>query len=70
VTCPPLPSLSLVIKRGVLDEGLLLVKGKGGEEGEVAGVKDLGESGTLAGEWDGLVDRKRAEEELQGRLLG
>jgi hypothetical protein len=57
-------------KGGVLDEGLLLMKEKGGEEGGVAGVKDLGASGALASEWDGLVDRKRAEEQLEGRLLG
>jgi hypothetical protein len=54
----------------VLDEGPLLVKEKGGEEGGVAGVKDLGASSALAGEWDGLTNRKRAEEELEGRLFG
>jgi hypothetical protein len=56
-------------KGSVFDEGPLLVKEKGGEEGGVAGVKDLGASGALAGEWDGLTNRKRAEEELEGRLL-
>jgi hypothetical protein len=45
-------------KGRVLNKRLLLEGGKGGEEGGVSSFEDLSASGALAGERDGLVDKK------------